>query len=53
MSDQVHRSREDAIKGIVMRLPTGELTHLGDDFIANPDGLHLYQSIRSMINPPR
>ena len=49
MSDQVRRSREDAIKGIVMRLPTEELPHLCDDYIANPDGLNLYQSIRSTI----
>ena len=49
MSDQVRRLREDATKGIVMRLPTGELPHLGDDFIANPDELSLYQSIRSTI----
>jgi hypothetical protein len=49
MSDQVRRSREDAIKGIVMRLPTEELSHLCDDFITNPDGLNLNQAIRSTI----
>ena len=37
MSDQVRRSKEDAMEGTVIRLPTGELPHLGDDFIANPD----------------
>ena len=49
MSDQVRRSREDAMKGIMTRLPTEELPHLRDDFIANPDELSLYQSIRSTI----